>query len=143
MNQCLEYSQRYLTLKTKRRNLPWIPLDTIPSDIRASRKHDLLNSSESTATFPTNSSPCQGINCHCQFEQSEWKLPAKVTPLSYKSDRDRILNISRGNFSFPSRTICRRMHPRFKNEKPSGTRASRCLLKFLTATCALRGCSIN
>lgn len=67
--------------KTKRRNLPWIPLDTIPSDIRASRKHDLLNSSESTATFPTNSSPCQGINCHCQFEQSEWKLPVKVTPL--------------------------------------------------------------
>lgn len=71
-----------------------------------SRKHDLLNSPESTATFPTNSSPCQGINCHCQFSQgeSEWKLPAKVTPLSYKSDRGRVLNISRGNFSFPFST---------------------------------------
>lgn len=59
----------------------YLLIPTIPSDIRASRKHDLLNSSESTATFPTNSSPCQGINCHCQFEQSEWKLSVKVTPL--------------------------------------------------------------
>lgn len=47
-----------------------------------SRKHDLLNSPESTATFPTNSSPCQGINCHCQFGGSRnGNSPRKLPPL--------------------------------------------------------------